>query len=189
MSMRAYAAHAGLSLGAIQKAKSSGRLVMHADGSIDVAASDARRAQMTDPSKRGALKKKARPATSSAVDVLKAVPDAAVDAVKETLREEGVDVQGDMTYLQARTANEVLKAQERKLRVEKLKGQLVDASVVRAQVFRLSRENRDSWLNWPNRVAAVMAAELGIEPGQFHSLLDVEVRRHLGEIADAALKI
>ena len=109
--------------------------------------------------------------------------------MKETLREEGVDVQGDMTYLQARTANEVLKAQERKLRVEKLKGQLVDASVVRAQVFRLSRENRDSWLNWPNRVAATMAAELGIEPGEFHSLLDAEVRRHLGELADVALKI
>jgi hypothetical protein len=43
---------------------------------------------------------------------------------------------GGMTYLQARTANEVLKAQERGLRVEKLKGQLVDAAQVRAKVFR-----------------------------------------------------
>ena len=39
MSEREYAAHAGLSRGAIQKAKSSGRLVLHADGSIDAAAS------------------------------------------------------------------------------------------------------------------------------------------------------
>jgi len=187
--MRAYAAHAGLSLGAIQKAKSSGRLVMHADGSIDVAASDARRARMTDPSKRGALKKKARPATSSAVDVLKAVPDAAVDAVKETLREEGVDVQEGMTYLQARTANEVLKAQERKLRVEKLKGQLVDVAQVRARVFRFAREQRDAWLNWPNRVAAVMAAELEVDTASLHAALVKEVRRQLEEIANSETSI
>ena len=54
MTMQAYADRVGLSLGAIQKAKSSGRLVLHPDGSIDAPASDARRAQMTDPSKRGA---------------------------------------------------------------------------------------------------------------------------------------
>ena len=51
MSEREYAAHAGLSRGAIQKAKSSGRLVLHADGSIDAAASDARRAAATNPTK------------------------------------------------------------------------------------------------------------------------------------------
>ncbi len=49
MSERAYAAHAGISRGAVQKARASGRLVLHADGSIDAAASDARRAQATDP--------------------------------------------------------------------------------------------------------------------------------------------
>ena len=51
MSERAYAARVGLSRGAIQKAKAAGRLVLHSDGSIDAAASDARRAAMTDPSK------------------------------------------------------------------------------------------------------------------------------------------
>jgi hypothetical protein len=34
--------------GAVQKARTSGRLVLHADGSIDAAASDARQAQATD---------------------------------------------------------------------------------------------------------------------------------------------
>ena len=34
MSERAYTAHAGLSRGAIQKARKSGRLVLFADGSI-----------------------------------------------------------------------------------------------------------------------------------------------------------
>ena len=49
MSERAYAAHAGLSRGAIQKARRAGRLVVYGDGSINAAASDVRRAEMTDP--------------------------------------------------------------------------------------------------------------------------------------------
>jgi hypothetical protein len=51
MSERQYAAHVGLSRGAIQKAKEAGRLVLLPDGSIDATASDARRAETTDPSK------------------------------------------------------------------------------------------------------------------------------------------
>src|SRR5512132_4063475 len=115
LSERAYAAHAGISRGAVQKARACGRLVLHADGSIDAAASDARRAQATDPSmQRG----RHQPS-------LRLVPEAAAGAVSETLREQGLPAPtaaGGMTYLQARTANEVLKAQERKMRLQKLKG-------------------------------------------------------------------
>ena len=69
MSERQYAAHVGLSRGAIQKAKDTGRLVRHADGSIYAAASDARRAAMTDPAKqrcRGARERKAETARTPA---------------------------------------------------------------------------------------------------------------------------
>ena len=45
LSERQYAARVGLSRGAIQKAKATGRLVLHSDGSIDAEASDALRAQ------------------------------------------------------------------------------------------------------------------------------------------------
>ena len=50
LSERQYAARVGLSRGAIQKAKATGRLVLHGDGSIDAVASDALRAEATDPS-------------------------------------------------------------------------------------------------------------------------------------------
>ncbi|MFZ1415628.1 MAG: elements of external origin, partial [Defluviicoccus sp.] len=69
-----------------------------------------------------------------------------------------------MTYLQARTANEVLKAQERKMRLQKLRGELVDRARAVAMVFRLARQERDAWAGWPARVAAMMAAELGLDP-------------------------
>src|SRR5512134_2445533 len=116
MSEREYAAHAGVSRGAVQKARASGRLVLHADGSIDAAASDARRAQATDPSMQ----------RSRHQSTLRPVPDAAVGAVAETLREQNLPAPaaaGGMTYLQARTANEVLKAQERRMRLQKLRGE------------------------------------------------------------------
>jgi hypothetical protein len=44
MSEREYSAHSKLSRGAIQKAKRTGRMVLYGDGSINAAASDARRA-------------------------------------------------------------------------------------------------------------------------------------------------
>ncbi|MFP1645952.1 hypothetical protein ACK8OU_15965, partial [Defluviimonas sp. KMU-169] len=62
LSERQYAARVGLSRGAIQKAKEAGRLVLFADGSIDAAASDQRRAEMTDPAKSRAAAKPAAPA-------------------------------------------------------------------------------------------------------------------------------
>jgi hypothetical protein len=95
LSERAYAAHAGISRGAVQKARVSGRLVLHADGSIDAASSDARRAQATDPSMQ-----RIRHAPS-----LRPVPESAVGAVADTLREQGLPAPaaaGGMTYLQAR---------------------------------------------------------------------------------------
>src|SRR5512134_2293665 len=173
MSEREYATHAGISRGAVQKARASGRLVLHPDGSIDATASDARRVQATDPAMQRAT--------------MRPVPDAAVGAVSETLREHGLPApvsSGGMTYLQARTANEALKAQERKMRLQKLKGELVDRARATALVFRLARQERDAWAGWPARVAAMMAAELGIGAHAMQTVLETHVRQHLGELAD-----
>ena len=54
MSEREYSSHSGLSRGAIQKARKAGRLVVYGDGSINAAASDARRADMTTRINSGA---------------------------------------------------------------------------------------------------------------------------------------
>ena len=189
MSERQYAAHVGLSRGAIQKAKAAERLVLFADGSINAAASDVRRAETTDPSK---TRKPPEPK-------LKPVPEAAVAAVGDTLREQGLTVPvvgGGTTYLQAKTANEVLKAQERRIRLQKLKGELIERARALALVFRLAREERDAWVNWPARAAALMAAELSascrdatgsqiaVEPAAMQKVLERHVRAHLDELAE-----
>ena len=185
MSERQYAAHVGLSRGAIQKAKTAGRLVLHADGSIDAEASDRRRAETTDPSKT----RKAPEAK------LKPVPGAAVTAVGDTLREQGLAapaVGGGTTFLQAKTANEVMKAQERKLRLQKQKDELVDRARAETLMFRLAREERDAWVTWPARVAALMAADLtaalgdgiGVEAALMQKVLEAHVRAQLDSLAD-----
>ena len=197
MSERQYAARVGLSRGAIQKAKAAGRLVLHADGSIDAAASDARRAATTDPSK-------SRPKAAPGPAGVKPVPAAAIAAVGETLREHGVsvpEVGEGATFMKARTANEVMKAQERKLRLQKQKGELVDRSRAEMLVFRLAREERDAWVTWPARVAALMASELAaalqdpetagdaaakpaVQPALIQRLLEAHVRVQLDSLAD-----
>ncbi|WP_027442684.1 hypothetical protein [Erythrobacter cryptus] len=184
MSERQYAAHAGISRGAVQKARAAGRLVLHPDGSIDAAASDVRRAEATDParSRRGPAER------------VRPVPEAAVAAVGETLREQGLaapPANSGMTFLQARTANEVLKAQERRIRLQKLKGELVERARAEALVFRLAREEREAWITWPARVAALMAAELSaacseevnVEVAAMQKILEDHVRSHLEELA------
>ena len=100
MSERQYAAYAGITRGAVSKARLFGRLVLHADGSIDAGRSDQRRATTTDPS------------------------------------------------------------QQR------------------------GRHPGDVWLGWPARVAALMAAELGVSAHALQTVLETHVRQHLGELAD-----
>ncbi|MFC7706095.1 hypothetical protein ACFQXB_18090 [Plastorhodobacter daqingensis] len=185
MSERQYAAHVGLSRGAIQKAKAAGRLVLHEDGSIDAAASDKQRAETTDPSKT-----RKPPAPK-----LKPVPEAAVAAVGDTLREQGLSTPalgGGTTFLQAKTANEVLKAQERRIRLQKLKGELVDRARAETLIFRLARDERDAWVTWPARVAALMASEITaalgdgceVEAALIQKVLEAHVRAQLDSLAE-----
>jgi hypothetical protein len=116
---------------------------------------------------------------------VKAVPEAALGAVRDTLREHGEPAAtGAMTFMQARTANEVLKAQERRVRLQRMKGELVDRAKAVAQVFRLARDERDAWVNWPARVAAMIAAELEVDPHTLHNVLERHVRDHLAELAE-----
>ena len=176
MSERQYAAHAGITRGAVSKARLFGRLVLHPDGSIDAGKSDRRRASTTDLSQQ-----RGRHAPG-----LRPVPHAAVSAVAETLEEHGLPAPqaSGMTFPQARTANEVLKARLRRMELQQREGELVDRARATALVFRLARQERDAWLGWPARVAVMMAAELGLSAHALQTALETHVREHLGQLGD-----
>lgn len=174
MSEREYSAHSGLSRGAIQKARRAGRLVVYGDGSINAAASDVRRAEMTDPDQQ-------RRSSGG---------DSGFSGPVES-----------SSYLKARTALTVYQAQERQLAIQKKKGALVDRARAETLVFRLARQERDVWVTWPARVAALMAAEVAaevesrsgapviIETAILQRVLETHVRAQLDALADLGVSL
>jgi hypothetical protein len=184
-SNRKLARELGVSETAVRRAEKAGRIRREADGAWDLARVKAAWAGNTDPAQQ-------RPARSGRPAVerrsLKPVPEAALGAVRDTLREHGEPIVAGsgqaMTFMQARTANEVLKAQERRVRLQRTKGELVDRAKAVAQVFKLARDERDAWVNWPARVAAIMAAGLEVDQHKLHTVLERHVRDHLAELAE-----
>jgi len=189
LSRRAYARHRGVAENAVRKAIAAGRITLEADGTIDPEKADRDWAARTDPAQQRGRHAPTveRPALQPSQD--KAVPRAALDAVQKTLRESGEKSEGDVTFLRARTANEVIKAQERSVRLAKIKGELVDRARAVATVFGLARRERDAWVQWPARVAALMANELRVDPHQMETVLEKHVRRHLAELSDVRVEL
>jgi len=177
MSEREYSAHSGLSRGAIQKARKASRLVVYSDESINAAASDVRRADMTDPDQQR----------------------------RSTGGDSGFSGPADSSsYLKARTALTVYQAQDKQLGIQKKKGTLVDRARAEALVFRLARQERDTWVTWPARVSALMAAEITaevekqsgkpvrpviIEAAILQRVLETHVRQHLEALADLRVNL
>jgi hypothetical protein len=177
LSIRAYARRRGVSHVAVLRAVKQGRVPLESDGTIDPAKADASWQRSTDPGRA-----KSKPSTSS--EKLRPVREAALGSVRETLKEQGLPAGGNVTFVQARTAHEIAKAHLARLRLQRMKGELVDRARATALVFRLAREERDAWLVWPARVAAMIAAELSVEGHAVQNLLEAHVRRHLTELAD-----
>jgi hypothetical protein len=194
LSERAYAEHSGLSRGAVQKARKNGRLVLFADGSINAAASDARRGAMTDPDQQ--LRSR------GGVGGVGAGGDGGGISSGNISGTGGVSGPGDSTsYLKARTALTVYQAQERQLSIQRKKGVLVDRARAETLVFRLARQERDVWVTWPTRVAALMAAQLSaemerasgdavtIETAILQRVLETHVREQLDALADLRVSL
>ena len=54
---------------------------------------------------------------------------------------------------------------------------------------RLARAEREAWINWPNRITPILAAELGIDEHTLFVALDVAVRVHLEELGEFVPKV
>ena len=173
LSIRAYARHRGVSHVAVKKAIDTGRITPEADGTIEPNRADLEWAQNTVAAGKPVAAKTASPAAEPIRPA-----SAPVEPVAPMLSA------GGTSLLQARTVNEVVKAQTNKVRLAQLKGDLVDRSQAIAHVFRLARTERDAWLNWPARISAEMAAKLEVDAHELHVALESAVRDHLIELGD-----
>lgn len=170
ISIRAYARHRGVSDAAVRKAIAAGRITPEADGTVDAERVDREWARNSDAPRNGTA--------TRAVKV--AVPEPSGAAGDGTAALPA----GGTSLLQARTVNEVVKAQTNKVRLARLKGELVDRPQAIAHVFKLARSERDAWLNWPARISAQMAAKLGVDPHTMLIALEAAVREHLQELGE-----
>ena len=79
--------------------------------------------------------------------------------------------------------------------IQKKKATLVDRARAEALVFRLAWQERDTWVTWPARVAALMAAQVAadvekqsgkpvmIEAAILQRVLETHVREQLDALA------
>ena len=187
LSIRAYSRHRGVSDTAVRKAIQSGRITLGDDSRIDPQLADAQWSVNTDAAQqRKAVLQREVPqeAVTSVREALSATPSPLGGMGASTSASAG-----GTTLMQAKTANEVLKAQTNKVRLARLKGELVDKDQAVAHVFRMARAERDAWLNWPARVAAQMASALGADSHALHVLLEKAVRDQLTALGDLAVRL
>ncbi len=180
-SQREVARRLGVSHTALQKAQRAGRIAPEADGAWDVEKVRARLADSSDPVRKTATLAPAPPAPPrpAAPPPVAAMPPAADPLPRAA----------GSTFHDARTANEVLKAQERRLRLDERKGRLVDKARALLLVHRLAKEERDAILAWPARVAAEMAAELGVDAHRLQTMMDARLRAHLAARHDVRVQV
>ncbi|ASJ25700.1 elements of external origin [Laribacter hongkongensis] len=190
LSIRAYARHRGVSHVAVKKAIDTGRITPLPDGTIDPVVADAQWAANTTPTRRSMADAASDKTTQQVSASPREIPQASARAVRETPEPPTPALSsGGTSLLQARTVNEVVKAQTNKVRLAQLKGELVDRAQAVAHVFKLARAERDAWLNWPARISAQMAAGLGVEPHALHVALDAAVREQLQDLGDVQPKV
>ena len=117
------------------------------------------------------------------------------------LREKEAQLEQTAVEQAERVAEERIRLQERQLAVQKKKGTLVDRARAETLVFRLARQERDVWVTWPGRVAALMAAQImaeverqsgasvTIETAIMQRVLEAHVREQLDALADLRVSL
>ena len=184
ISLREYARRRGVSHVAVMKAIKVGRITPEPDGSLDPVKVDAQWDDQTDPARRPEVPEDERAETDQTPAA--SDPDKSDDEVAQVRPPAAAEPtpQGAATFTQARTAHEIAKAQRARIEVQQLRAEVVDRAGATSEVFRLARRERDAWVNWPARVAALMAAELGLDAHAMQKVLEGHVRDHLNELAE-----
>lgn len=197
MGYREFARHLNVSLGAVQKAIKSGRIIANADGKIDsdtataawIANSDESRKSLTDLSRVSAV-------NGNAVDG----PDStSLDGEGEEDGDgEPIDIEPPaipaaladpnlQDYRRARAGREQTRHEREQLELAQLKGSLIDVREAQRLAFTALRTVRDNLLNIPVRVRDQLAAET--DPARIEETLHTELAAALSAVtADAILQ-
>jgi hypothetical protein len=120
-----------------------------------------------------------RVGTSKDVNVLRRELAANTDP---RMQRSKVQTKSAPTLQSHRARYEAARAREKELKVKVFEGSLADRERAAALFFEAGKLARESWEQWPSRVAAMIAAELGVEPHAVERVLTKHVKEHLRRI-------
>lgn len=185
VSIREYARSKGVSHTAIEKRVKHGKIRL-VDGQIDPAKADADWEQNRDElqQQRGARStgklKAAAPTTPHAPDKPTSAPRPSPEALRAAHAEVNrAKATGTLPAYQ--TGREAVRLAREYLKLKHEEDSLVDAEQVRGETESRFRNDAEALLNWPARVVADIAAELGTDEHQTHAVLDRYVRQFMRE--------
>ena len=160
LTQAAYARHRGCDPKEVRRAIKAGRIALEKNGYIDPAKADASWTANTNPAagKKPGMKPR-----------------------ETTLNKKGG---APNTFTDARTRSELAKARLAELRALEKEGQLIDAQWAKEAAFAFTRRMRDHLHVWPSRIAALMAAEIGVDAHLLEVTLDRHIRDLLRAMAD-----
>ncbi|OAZ77842.1 hypothetical protein [Raoultella planticola] len=176
MNQSQYAQHSGVDRKTIGRWIKAGRFIVMDGDLIDVEASDAalkRNRDGKDPRASNANKKK----TPAVVDD---VGDELEDTARKIILTEGAD----LTREEAARVRENYMALLAKLQYEKDSGQTIELVAAEEILFNAFRQQRDAWMNWPSRVAPLMAADLDVPADRMTEVLIEHVHKHISVLGE-----
>ncbi|ECZ8127634.1 hypothetical protein F8606_21745 [Salmonella enterica] len=89
-----------------------------------------------------------------------------------------------MSLDEARRVKENYLALLTKLEYQQKEGDLVDLTEAKEVLFTCARQSRDAWMNWPARVAPLMAADLDIPADRMTEVLTEHVHKHISLLGE-----
>lgn len=195
LSIRGYAKHRGLgSENAVRKAIAAGRIRKDKDGLIDAIQADRDWEKNTDPAfpsrKAAPMQDKAANSKEPRANGDQPIGGQQIGLAHHIMRRHGHEPSNEeFTYVDARTAAELQKMEERQIDMDVKRGRLIDKKKALGRIFDAARKERDAWQQWVPRIAAEFAAELRaagatIDTQTLETSLDARVRKHLAELAE-----
>lgn len=199
LSFTAYARHRGVTPATVTKAVASGRISTERDPRsgrrvIDPEVADREWEERTDRAKQEGSKAHQRQRRGDGPDAAHAInvdqpenPTTAPEALQPSTAPKAApappsDQHAALTHAQAKARREFYNAELARLSFEQKYGKLVEAEEVQRQAFAVGRIVRESMLNLPDRLAALLAGET--DARKVHQILTDELTKALEALAN-----
>ncbi len=175
----------GVSRKTVTMWKSRGWLIMSGDD-IDVAASNAQLEKYRKSVNRPEKHKTSAPEKKKADRVLPAreMPEESDSSLEGLARDFLLENGAELSLDEARRVKENYLALLTKLEFQQKDGQLIEMAAAEEVLFNAFRQQRDAWLNWPSRVAPLMAADLGVPADRMTEVLIEHVHKHISVLGE-----